>query len=68
MGLVAVLPVHDEFWNQRTGEFRIDMGHHQNVEHILGWIPLLTDSLGFGAVLQGGVEFDPLDPNMLDKF
>ncbi len=51
VGLVAVLPVHDKFRNQQAGKFRIDMGHHQDIEYILGGVPLVADSLGFRAVL-----------------
>ena len=67
VGLIAVFPVDDEFRQQRAGKIRIDMGQHQNIEHVFGRIPLFGDSLGFRAVFQRGGVLRPLDSNVLNK-
>ena len=65
--LVAVLPVYDELGQQRVGEFGVDVRHAQDVEYVLGWLPVVGYALGLGAVLQAGGVFGPLDADVLDE-
>jgi len=68
MCLVAVSPVYDELGQERACEFRIDMGHAQNIVHVLCRLPVAVDPRWLGAVLQAGRVARPLDADMLDKF
>ena len=68
VGLVAVAPVYDELGQQRPGEFGVDVRHAQDVEDIFRGLPVVSNALGFSAVLQAGAVFRPLDTDVLDKF
>ena len=68
VGLVTVAPVYDELGQQRLGEFSVDMRHAQDVEYILGGLPVVGNAFGLGAVLQARAVSRPLDANMHDEF
>src|SRR5210317_2113709 len=67
MGLVAVLPVYDEFGQQRAGEINIDVRQAQDIVNVLAGLPVVDDALRLGTVLQAGGVARPLYTYVLDK-
>jgi hypothetical protein len=68
VGLVTVLPVYDEFGQQRPGEVDVDVRHAQDVKHVLRRLPVAGDAPGLGAVLQTRAVPGPLYADVLDEF
>ena len=48
-------------------KFGVDVRHPQDIEHVLGWLPVIRYPLGFSAVFQAGGVLGPLDADVLDE-